>query len=60
MPMNVNNYRDQIEREELRLQILESELQTKESELETCLERQEQYNSNVTAIETNKKIEETN
>jgi len=50
---------NQIEREELRLQIMESELQTKESELETCLERQEQYNSNVTAIETNRKIEES-
>jgi DNA repair exonuclease SbcCD ATPase subunit len=49
--------RDEIERDELRLEILENELQTKESELETCLERQEQYNSNVTAIETNKKIE---
>jgi DNA repair exonuclease SbcCD ATPase subunit len=50
---------NQIEREELRLQIMESELQTKESELETCLERQEQYNSNVTAIEINRKIDES-
>ncbi len=50
--------RDDIERDELRLEILENELQTKESELETCLERQEQYTINQSAIETNQKIEE--
>ena len=51
--------RNDIERDELRLQILENELQTKESELETCLERQEQYTINQTAIETNQQIEDT-
>jgi DNA repair exonuclease SbcCD ATPase subunit len=51
--------RNDIERDELRLQILENELQTKESELETCLERQEQYIINQTAIETNQQIEDT-
>jgi DNA repair exonuclease SbcCD ATPase subunit len=50
---------DDIERDELRLEILENELQTKESELETCFERQEQYNANITAIETNRKIEDS-
>lgn len=53
------NLQDEVERDELRLQILENELQTKESELETCLERQEQYVLNQTAIETNQQIEDT-
>ena len=46
-----------IERKELRLQLLESELQTRESELETCLERQESFTKNETAIKHNRRID---
>jgi len=49
---------DELERYELKLQIIENEMQTKESELEACLDRQEQYTINQSAIETNEKIEE--
>ena len=45
------------ERNELRLQISESDLQTRESELETCLERQELFKSNETAILHNQSID---
>ena len=45
------------ERNELRLQILESDLQTRESELETCLERQELFRANETAITHNQGID---
>ena len=38
------------ERNELQLQILESDLQTRESELETAVERQESFRQNETAI----------
>jgi hypothetical protein len=47
-----------IEKLELQLQIAENELQTKESELETCLERQESFRKNETAITHNKTIDE--
>ena len=46
-----------LERNELKLQILESELQTREAELETCLERQDLFLKNETAIKHNKKID---
>jgi len=49
---------DELEKYELKLQIIENETQTKESELEACLDRQEQYTINQSAIETNEKIEE--
>ena len=49
--------KDDIERNELKLQILENELQTKESELETCLERQELFKQNEVSIEHNKLID---
>lgn len=39
-----------IEKLELQIQIMENELQTRESELETCLERQESFKANETAI----------
>jgi DNA repair exonuclease SbcCD ATPase subunit len=42
-----------LERDELQLQVIESDLQTKESELETNQERQEHFFNNKTAIETN-------
>jgi DNA repair exonuclease SbcCD ATPase subunit/DNA repair exonuclease SbcCD nuclease subunit len=41
------------ERNELQLQILESDLQTRESELETVIERQELFRKNATAINHN-------
>jgi exonuclease SbcC len=41
------------ERNELQLQILESDLQTRESELETVIERQESFRRNETAIKHN-------
>ena len=46
-----------LERNELQLQILESDLQTRESELETCLERQELFRSNESAIKHNKLVD---
>jgi DNA repair exonuclease SbcCD ATPase subunit/DNA repair exonuclease SbcCD nuclease subunit len=46
-----------IEKQELQIQIMENELQTRESELETCLERQESFKSNATAITHNEKID---
>ena len=50
---------DSAERCELQLQILENDLQTKESELETNAERQELYFKNKSAIEINKTIDAT-
>jgi len=47
-----------IEKQELQIQIIENELQTRESELETCLERQESFKSNATAITHNEVIDE--
>ena len=44
------------ERNELQLQILESDLQTRESELETVVERQESFRQNETAIKHNQTI----
>lgn len=46
-----------IEKQELLIQILENDLQTRESELETCLERQELFQANKTAIKHNKFID---
>ena len=46
-----------IEKLELQLQIMENELQTRESELETCLERQESFKANETAITHNEIID---
>lgn len=51
---NIETTKNLIDREELILQIHESDLQTRESELETCLERQEQFRSNESAIVNNK------
>lgn len=45
------------ERNELQLQILESDLQTRESELETVVERQESFRQNETAIKHNQTID---
>lgn len=45
------------ERAELQQQILESDLQTRESELETCLERQELFSKNETAIKHNESVD---
>ena len=45
------------ERNELQLQILESDLQTRESELETAVERQESFRQNETAIKHNQTID---
>ena len=42
---------------ELQLELLESELQTRESELETCLERQELFRANESAIKHNKTVD---
>ena len=42
---------------ELQLELLESDLQTRESELETCLERQELFRSNESAIKHNKIVD---
>jgi DNA repair exonuclease SbcCD ATPase subunit len=47
------------DRNDLQLQVLENELQTRESELETCLERQELFKHNETAITHNAKINKT-
>jgi DNA repair exonuclease SbcCD ATPase subunit/DNA repair exonuclease SbcCD nuclease subunit len=46
-----------IETQELQIQILENDLQTRESELETCLERQESFQANKSAIKHNKIID---
>jgi DNA repair exonuclease SbcCD ATPase subunit len=46
-----------LERDELALQVIESDLQTKESELETNQERQEHFFKNKSAIEKNAVIE---
>jgi len=45
------------ERAELQQQILESDLQTRESELETCLERQELFSKNETSIKHNETVD---
>ena len=46
-----------IEKLELQSQIMENELQTRESELETCLERQESFKANASAITHNESID---
>ena len=46
-----------IETQELQIQILENDLQTRESELETCLERQESFQANKSAIKHNKIVD---
>jgi DNA repair exonuclease SbcCD ATPase subunit len=46
-----------IEKLELQIQIIENELQTRESELETCLERQESFKANASAITHNEVID---
>jgi DNA repair exonuclease SbcCD ATPase subunit/DNA repair exonuclease SbcCD nuclease subunit len=45
------------ERNELQLQILESDLQTRESELETVIERQQSFLHNETAIKHNQTVD---
>ncbi len=50
--------RNTLDKQELQLQIFESDMQTKESELETCLERQELFRKNESAIIHNKSIDE--
>jgi len=42
---------------QLKLELMESDLQTKESELEICLERQELFRANESAIVTNAEID---
>ncbi len=51
------NIRNQLDKQELQLQVLESDMQTKESELETCLERQDLFRKNESAIVHNKSID---
>ena len=46
-----------IEKQELQIQIIENELQTRESELETCLERQDLFKANETAIKHNQVVD---
>ena len=50
--------RNQLDKHELQLQVFESDMQTKESELETCLERQDLFQKNESAIIHNKLIDE--
>ena len=50
--------RNKLDKQELQLQVLESELQTRQSELETCLERQDLFRKNESAIIHNKSIDE--
>ena len=52
--------RNKLDKQELQLQVLESELQTRQSELETCLERQDLFRKNESAIIHNKSIDEKN
>ena len=54
---DLQNKQSSIEKLELQLQIAENELQTKESELETCLERQESFRGNATAIIHNQSVD---
>ena len=49
--------RNKLDKHELQLQVLESDMQTKESELETCLERQDLFRKNESAIVHNKSID---
>ena len=49
--------RNKLDKQELQLQVLESDMQTKESELETCLERQDLFRKNESAIVHNKSID---
>ena len=58
LKINLQNNQSAIEKLELQLQIIENELQTKESELETCLERQDSFHQNATAIIHNQAIDE--
>ena len=51
------NIKNNLEKEELQLQVLESDLQTKESELENNLEKQELFKKNESAIIHNKVID---
>ncbi len=51
------NIKNNLEKEELQLQVLESDLQTKESELENNLEKQELFKKNESAIIHNKLID---
>ena len=53
----IESKQNEAEKEELRQQILESDLQTKESELETTIDRQELFRRNQTAIAHNKQID---
>ena len=53
----IDTQKNLLDRNELQLQILENELQTRESELETCLERQESFTKNETAIKHNRRID---
>jgi len=57
LKQNISNVKNLIDRKELILQILENDLQTRESELETCLERQESFRANESAIVHNHEID---
>ena len=50
-------YEHELERFELRLQILENELQTRESELQSCLEKQDLFQLNESAIKHNETVD---
>ena len=54
---NINTHTNKIELLELQLQIHENDLQTKESELENNIERQDLFKRNETAIQHNIKID---
>ena len=58
LKQKIDQQTNSLELKELQLQILESDLQTRESELETCLERQELFRANETAITHNAVIDE--
>jgi len=53
----IDSKQSEAEKEELRQQVSESDLQTKESELETTIDRQELFRKNQSAILHNKQID---
>jgi len=55
--LKLTNSKTLLEKRDLQLQILENDLQTREAELETCLERQESFRANESAIKHNKIVD---
>jgi DNA repair exonuclease SbcCD ATPase subunit len=54
---SITESQNSLKLKELQLELLESDLQTRESELETCLERQELFRANETAIKHNSQVD---